>query len=86
MERNALIVRVSPLLVVGHAHYREGGTWLTAVESLRKHNARVCVYDEGSEAARALVALGASPVRTPEDVLRVRAQQHGIGGLFGLTG
>ena len=65
MERNALIYAAADATVVGHARMRQGGTWHGATDALRRRLGRVLVRDDGSPAARALKALGAEEVRSP---------------------
>jgi predicted Rossmann fold nucleotide-binding protein DprA/Smf involved in DNA uptake len=68
MERNALIYAFSPFAVVVQARYKEGGTWHGAADALRRRLCTVLVRDDGSDAARALAALGGVMFRSPGDL------------------
>lgn len=62
MERNTLLYAASPLSLVGHARFREGGTWIGATTALRHRQSRVILMPWGEDLAfRSLCALGAKP-------------------------
>lgn len=62
MERNTLLYAASPLSLVGHARFREGGTWIGATTALRHRQSRVILLPWGEDLAfRSLCALGAKP-------------------------
>lgn len=70
MERNALIYSAADLTVVVRARFREGGTWHGATNALRRRLGAVAVRAEAADAAaRALVALGAHPLKGVSDLL-----------------
>lgn len=63
MERNALIYALSEATIVVQARFREGGTWVGAVDAIRRRLTRVVVRDDPADrASRALIALGATPL------------------------
>ena len=66
MERNALLYAASERSLVVACRFREGGTWAGAVDALRRRIGSIWVWQDGSPGARALVALGAIPVRSVE--------------------
>lgn len=68
MERNALIYGAADATVVGHARMRQGGTWHGATDALRRRLGRLLVRADGSSAARALRALGAETIESPEEL------------------
>lgn len=70
MERNALLYAMSQLAVVGAARLGEGGTWHGATGAIRRRLTRVAARDDGSPASCALMALGAIPIREPDDLAR----------------
>lgn len=95
MERNTLIYAACPWTVVVAARLKQGGTWTGATEALRRGLTTVLVGQDGSEAARALVALGGVPLRWWEDgteqaegLRAAMAVERGAGqgGLFGMEG
>ena len=59
MERNALLYAASPRSIVIAPRLRQGGAWIGACECMRRRLSHLCVYDDQSTAARALIALGA---------------------------
>ena len=68
MERNVLVYAFGEATVVVHARLREGGTWHGAVHAL-KRKLRVIVYDHPkSPGAKALISLGAVPIRSPDQL------------------
>ena len=70
MERNALIYASSESSVVIHARLREGGTWHGAIDAHRRKLTRLMVRVDDAEAGnRALIALGAVPLRSPGELL-----------------
>lgn len=83
MERNALVYAASPLAVVVHARFKEGGTWHGAVDAVRSRSTRLAVrWDPGDTAARSLVALGASRLEDPSELPTLMAAPSGA-HLFG---
>lgn len=81
MQRNSLLYAASTITLVGHARLREGASWHSAIDALRRHR-RVAVFDDDSEAARALAALGAFPVRTIAELGAVPSRPLSQGALF----
>lgn len=81
MERNALIYAAAEVTAVGHARLREGGTWHGAVGALRRRD-RLIVRDADEPGVRALISLGATPLRDPDDWPTALRRATGPGGLF----
>lgn len=63
MERNALIYAAAERAIVIGPRLKVGGTWHGAAYALRKRLTTVEVLDDGSPGARALIALGATPIQ-----------------------
>jgi predicted Rossmann fold nucleotide-binding protein DprA/Smf involved in DNA uptake len=86
MERNPLIFAAAEATVVVHARLRAGGGWQGATEALRRRLGPVLVREDTESAAhRALIALGAWPLREPGDlaaVLRRASIGSAQAGLF----
>ena len=82
MERNALIYSLGEASVVCKARFREGGTWHGAVDCLRRRLSPLIVRDDGSQAAKALVSLGATPIREVEELGSILAKPRMERGLF----
>ncbi len=64
MERNSLVYALSEAAFVGHARFRQGGSWHGATDALRRRLTRILVTQtpwdgESEDARRALLALGA---------------------------
>jgi predicted Rossmann fold nucleotide-binding protein DprA/Smf involved in DNA uptake len=69
MERNALLYGIADASIIVHARFKMGGTWHGATQALRTKIARLIVRDDPTnEAHRALIALGARPIRNPSDI------------------
>jgi len=67
MERNALIYASARASVVVDARFREGGAWHGATDALRRRVGRLIIREDSSSPAhRALAALGALPLASPE--------------------
>lgn len=66
MERNALLYSVGESSLVVKSGFREGGTWIGATDALRRKLTRLFVRDDGTPGARALSALGATLIGSPE--------------------
>ena len=67
MERNALLYALAEAAVVVHSRFKKGGTWHGAVDSQRRRLTRLLVREDADEPGhRALIALGAMPLRSPE--------------------
>ena len=63
MMRNSYIHQMGEQTVVVQAALGKGGTWHGAVENLRRRWSPLYVFDDGSNAAQALVQQGAVPIR-----------------------
>lgn len=61
-SRNRVIHAISPLVLVAQSSSRTGGTWKGTERNLRLGWSRVCCFDDGSEASRAMEAAGAMTV------------------------
>lgn len=66
MERNRLIYAASPACIVIQPRFLTGGTWQGAVDCVRRRHGSVWVWNDGSEASRALISLGAVPIKDPK--------------------
>lgn len=64
LARNHLLHALSEKVLVAHCRLGIGGTWDGTTENLRRGWSPVFVYEDDSPAAQALIARGASPVRT----------------------
>jgi predicted Rossmann fold nucleotide-binding protein DprA/Smf involved in DNA uptake len=84
MERNALIYAASELTVVVQAQFKSGGTWIGAVEATRKRICPLVVRDDGSQAARAVIALGGSPIQSAAELEAAVASRPAQSALFEL--
>jgi predicted Rossmann fold nucleotide-binding protein DprA/Smf involved in DNA uptake len=82
MERNALIYAASGATVVAHARFREGGTWHGATDALRRRLCPLIARDDGTQAARALFALGATPLQDPSQLAQALQPSRSQGHLF----
>ena len=81
MRRNALIYAMAEAAVIVHARFGEGGTWNGAIEARRRKICPLIVRNDGTPAARALIALGACPIERPDD-LRVALESPEAQGRF----
>jgi len=84
MERNALIYAASECTVIAHARFKEGGTWIGAVEATRRHICPLIVRDDGTQASRALIGLGGAPLESPAGLAEAIAGSPAQKGLFGI--
>jgi predicted Rossmann fold nucleotide-binding protein DprA/Smf involved in DNA uptake len=81
MERNTLIYALADMAFVIGPRLGEGGSWVGAVECLRRRLTPVVVYAEpGNPAVPALVRMGATHAATWMDVARL------VGSVCDLTG
>jgi predicted Rossmann fold nucleotide-binding protein DprA/Smf involved in DNA uptake len=81
MERNTLIYAASEQTVVIQARFKQGGTWIGAAEATRKRLCPLIVRDDGSQASQALIALGATPIKSPQDLgqaIAITPEQRGL--------
>lgn len=90
MERNLLVYAMSPVTLVAHARLRKGGSWNGAVEAIRRRIGVLCVPQSPDSNSlepglSALIALGAIPIGTPEELLDVSASR-GLGWDTGANG
>ena len=76
MERNALLYAASPRSLVIAPRLRQGGAWIGARECLRRRLSHLCVYDDQSTAARALIALGARGIVSPCELFEQEPKQE----------
>lgn len=75
MERNALIYAASSHTIVGHARFKEGGTWHGAMHAVRTRLSTLIVRRSEDLAMRSLVALGGVWLDSPTDLgAALRAQ------------
>ena len=84
MERNALIYSASECTVIIHSRFKQGGTWIGATQAIRKRICPLAVKDDGGEAAKAFIALGALPLGSVEGLEKVLVQNPAHRGLFGI--
>jgi predicted Rossmann fold nucleotide-binding protein DprA/Smf involved in DNA uptake len=83
MERNAHLYALSDFAVVAHARFKEGGTWNGALAAHRRRLCRLLVAaDPLDRASRALEALGATPLRRPQELAQAMLVQQPQGELF----
>ncbi len=68
MERNTLIYAASAHTVVGHARFKEGGTWHGAVSAVRSRLSTLVVRRSEDLAMRSLAALGGVWLDSPSDL------------------
>lgn len=83
MERNALIYAASERTVVVEARFKQGGTWIGAAEAIRRRLCPLIVRDDGSQASRALIGLGATPIADPTQLAVALADPAVQQDLFG---
>jgi predicted Rossmann fold nucleotide-binding protein DprA/Smf involved in DNA uptake len=79
MERNALIYAASEACLVVRARFKSGGTWHGAINCLRRRLTPLFAREDGSQAWKALVGLGAASIREPGQLFespRPGAQPH----------
>lgn len=75
MERNALIYASSSHTIVGHARFKEGGTWHGAMHAVRARLSTLVVRRSEDLAMRSMVALGGVWLDSPKDLgAALRAQ------------
>jgi predicted Rossmann fold nucleotide-binding protein DprA/Smf involved in DNA uptake len=60
LRRNAFIHALAEKVFVAQSGFEEGGTWAGTTDNLRHGWSQVCAFDDGSPAARAFAAAGAS--------------------------
>lgn len=78
MERNALVYAAAEAAVVVRPRFKQGGTWLGAVDALRRRYCRVLVWTaEDSLAVRALQGLGATSIRDVSELSEVLMAPYG---------
>lgn len=65
LARNRLIHAMGQRVFVAQCTYGSGGTWRGTMQNLRARWSPVCVYDDGTEAVRALSEAGAERVSAP---------------------
>jgi predicted Rossmann fold nucleotide-binding protein DprA/Smf involved in DNA uptake len=77
MERNTVLFAMSHAAVVCHAKFKEGGAWHAAVNALRRRLCPVFVWEDPDDTAcRALIALGAMPLPSPDALPALLSQPH----------
>jgi len=84
MERNTLIYAASEQTAIVHARFKEGGTWIGAVEAMRRHLCPLIVREDNSPACKALIGLGAIPIKDPAKLAEAIESPPGQRGLFGI--
>lgn len=84
MERNGLIYASAEQTVIAHARFKEGGTWIGAVDALRRRLCPLLVREDDGPASRALTALGAKSVASADDLEAALSQTPVQKGLFGI--
>ena len=82
MERNTLIYAAADHTVVVHAKFKQGGTWIGAVDATRRHLSPLIVRDDGSPASRALIGLGGAPITDASRLAEAMAHSPLQRGLF----
>jgi len=84
MERNTLIYAASECTVIAHARFKEGGTWIGAVEATRRHLCHLIVRDDESTASKALIGLGATAISDAAQLSEAMSNPPPQSGLFGI--
>lgn len=82
MERNALIYAASSHTVIGHARFKEGGTWHGAVHAVRARLSALLVRRSADPGPKALAALGGLWLDSPEDLASAMKALGPQGQLF----
>ena len=62
LKRNHSIHALGRCVLIAQATLQKGGTWDGASKNLRFGWSPVCVYDDGSDAAKVLTQMGAQPI------------------------
>ena len=75
LRRNRLIHAMGEKTLVAQAGLETGGTWAGTTDNLRRSYSPVFVFDDGSDAANALSALGAQPVTQLDTLAALQAAQ-----------
>lgn len=70
--RNRYIHCLGERTLIAQTGFEQGGTWQGAAENLRRGWSQLCVHDDGSPGADALIARGATPVA---ELISIRALQ-----------
>jgi hypothetical protein len=86
MERNALIYAASSHSVIGHARFKEGGTWTGAVHAVRGRLTTLVVRQSEDQGMRALAGVGGVWLDSPSHLgaaLKAKSVQR---ELFDSTG
>jgi len=83
MERNTLIYASSEQTVIVESKFKAGGTWIGAIEATRRHLCPLIVRDDASQASKALIALGATPIVAPSQLASALDIARTQKGLFG---
>jgi predicted Rossmann fold nucleotide-binding protein DprA/Smf involved in DNA uptake len=79
MERNTLIYAASSHAVVGHARFKEGGTWTGAINAVRNRHTTLIVRHSDEPGMRALAGLGGVWLEVPSALgaaLKAKAAQR----------
>ncbi|MCI8526694.1 MAG: hypothetical protein HFF17_12440 [Oscillospiraceae bacterium] len=77
--RNRYIHMLGGRTLIAQTGFERGGTWQGAAENLRRGWSQLCVHDDGSPGAKALIARGATAV---DRLTSIRALQPDQLGLF----
>lgn len=64
LRRNRIIHALGSAVYVAQCSVQKGGSWDGAVRNLQNRWSRIACFDDGSEASRELVRLGAIPIHT----------------------
>jgi len=84
MERNALIYAAADASVIAHARFKQGGTWIGSVEAIRRKLCPMIVREDESQASRALIGLGGTPITYPGLLGEAMSKPPSQRGLFGI--
>lgn len=73
--RNLLIHAMGEKTIVAHCRNGVGGTWSGTTENLRRTLSPVFIFDDKTEGTKALIARGASGIRTISSISELEAAQ-----------
>jgi hypothetical protein len=86
MERNALIYAASSHTVIGHARFKEGGTWTGAIHAARSRLTTLVVRSSGEPGMRALAGIGGVWLESPAGLGAALKARTGQRELFDSVG
>lgn len=75
LHRNSLIHMLGEKTLAAQCTYQKGGTWQGCTENLKRGWSDLFVFDDGSEAMRALMDLGATGISRPDSLRLLQSAQ-----------